>query len=160
MTGTQISYYFHCRRHLWLFSHKIHMEHNSDNVSLGKHISDSTFKRVNHEIQIDDIVLDFFDPIKKIVHEVKKTDKMEEIHIWQLKYYIYRLEEKGISGVTGVLNYPKLRKTLSVRLSDNDRIKITEIVTEVDAIIHQSEAPSLINKPFCKKCSYYELCYI
>jgi CRISPR-associated exonuclease Cas4 len=136
------------------------MEHNSDNVSLGKHISDSTFKRVNHEIQIDDIVLDFFDPIKKIVHEVKKTDKMEEIHIWQLKYYIYRLEEKGISGVTGVLNYPKLRKTLSVRLSDNDRIKITEIVTEVDAIIHQSEAPSLINKPFCKKCSYYELCYI
>lgn len=160
MTGTEINYFFLCKRKLWLFSHKIHMEHNSDNVSLGKHISETTFKRVNHEIQIDDIVLDFFDPIKKIVHEVKKKDKMEEIHIWQLKYYIYRLEEKGISGVTGVLNYPKLRKTLSVRLSDNDRIKITEIVTEVDAIIHQSEAPPLINKPFCKKCSYYELCYI
>ena len=160
MTGTEINYFFLCKRKLWLFSHKIHMEHNSDNVSLGKHISETTFKRVNHEIQIDDIVLDFFDPIKKIVHEVKKKDKMEEIHIWQLKYYIYRLEEKGISGVTGVLNYPKLRKALSVRLSDNDRIKITEIVTEVDAIIHQSEAPPLINKPFCKKCSYYELCYI
>jgi len=72
ITGTYINYYFHCRRHLWLFAHSINMEQNSDAVTLGKFISETTYKREEHEIQIDDIVLDFYDDKTKIIHEVKK----------------------------------------------------------------------------------------
>jgi len=94
MTGTQISYFFHCYRHLWLFTHKIDMEHNSDLVAMGKFISESTYERKKHEIAIDDIVLDNYDYKTNTIHEVKKSDKMEETHVWQVKYYISVLKTK------------------------------------------------------------------
>ena len=101
MTGTQIHYYFLCYRKLWLFTNHIDMEQTSDTVAMGKFISESTYTREDHEIKIDDIVLDFYDGKTKTIHEVKKSDKMEETHIWQVKYYISILEEQGIAGVTG-----------------------------------------------------------
>ncbi|MBU1299705.1 MAG: CRISPR-associated protein Cas4, partial [Bacteroidetes bacterium] len=80
MTGTQINYYFLCHRKLWLFSNQIDMEQTSDTVAMGKWISESTYKREEHEIKIstdeDNIVLDFYDGKNKIIHEVKKSDKM------------------------------------------------------------------------------------
>jgi CRISPR-associated exonuclease Cas4 len=136
------------------------MEQNSDAVTLGKFISETTYKREEHEIQIDGIVLDFYDDKTKIIHEVKKSDKMEELHLWQVKYYISVLEEKGIEGVTGEIDYPKLREKVKVELTDTDRDKLNEIKTDIERIITLSIPPVVINKPFCKNCSYYDLCYI
>ncbi|MBX2976927.1 MAG: CRISPR-associated protein Cas4 [Ignavibacteriaceae bacterium] len=164
MTGTQISYYFHCKRHLWLFSHSINMEHNSDTVALGKHISDTTYTRIQHEIHIPsedgDIVIDFYDAKSKIIHEVKKSDKMEETHIWQVKHYINQLEKKGIIGVTGEIDYPKLKQKIQVELTDYDREELAQIKNEISTIIESEILPEVINKPFCKNCSYYDLCYV
>ena len=164
MTGTQISYYFVCHRKLWLFLHQIDMEQTSDIVLLGKFISDSTYERKKHEIHVEDdedvIVIDFYDSKRKIIHEVKKSDKMEEAHIWQVKFYIYVLEKNGIEGVTGEIDYPKLRQKISVQLSNGDRKKLLEIRNEIKNIVQQKTPPAVINKPFCKQCSYYELCYV
>ncbi|MBI9071957.1 MAG: CRISPR-associated protein Cas4 [Melioribacteraceae bacterium] len=160
MTGTQISYYFHCKRHLWLFANSINMEQNSDTVAMGRFISDNTYKRKKHEIQIEGIALDFYDAKTKTIHEIKKSDKMEETHIWQVKYYISVLESKGIEGVTGKIDYPKLKKTEDVFLTESDRVKLREIENEVKKIIDSKVPSEVINKPFCKKCSYYDLCYI
>lgn len=160
MTGTQINYYFLCHRKLWLFTNKIDMEQNSDAVTLGRFISETTYKREEHEIQIEDIVLDFYDEKTKIIHEVKKSDKMEELHLWQVKYYISVLEEKGIAGVTGEIDYPKLREKIKVELTDADRSKLKEIKTNVERIIALPVPPVVINKSFCKQCSYFDLCYV
>jgi len=160
MTGTQIAYYFICRRKLWLFTNAIDMEQNNDNVMLGRFISENTYKRKEHELKIDNIILDYYDEKTHTIHEVKKSDKMEDTHIWQVKYYIRVLEEKGISGVTGQIDYPKLRQTLKVELSDNDRAEIIKIETEINQIIKLPTVPEPINKAFCKNCSYYDLCYI
>lgn len=164
MTGTQINYYFLCHRKLWLFSNNIEQEQTFDTVSMGKYISESTYKREDHEILITgedgDIVLDYYDKKNKIIHEVKKSDKMEEIHIWQLKYYISVLEEKGINGVQGEIDYPKLRQKINVELSDFDRSEMHKIKSEIKNIIELEQPPDVINKPFCKKCSYFDLCYI
>ena len=160
MTGTQINYYFLCQRKLWLFANNIEQEQNSDIVSMGKFISETTYKREEHEIKIDDIVLDFYDGKNKVIHEVKKSDKMEETHIWQLKYYISVLEKKGISGVTGEIDYPKLRQKLKVELTDKDREELINIGSSIKEIIKMKNPPEVINKPFCKKCSYYDLCYV
>ena len=159
MTGTQISYYFLCTRKLWFFCNSINMEYNSEDVAMGRFISETTYEREKHEIQIDDIVLDFYDAKTKTIHEVKKSNKMEETHIWQVKYYISVLESKGIEGVKGRIDYPKLRETLEVELSDKDRTKIIEIKEDITRII-TGNIPKEINKPFCKKCAYYDLCYI
>jgi len=136
------------------------MEQNSDAVTLGKFISETTYKREEHEIQIDDIVIDFYDYKTRIIHEVKKSDKMEELHLWQVKYYINVLEEKGITGVTGEIDYPKLREKVKVELTNADRDKLLEIKTDIERIITLSIPPEVINKPFCKQCSYYDLCYV
>lgn len=164
MNGTQISYYFICHRKLWFFSSNIDMEQNSDTVALGKFISDSTYQREKHEIHIsddgDEIVIDFYDHKNKIIHEVKKSNKMEETHIWQVKFYIYLLEKKGIQGVTGEIDYPKLRQRIKVELNERDRAELMDIKKNIQNIINRESAPDVINMHFCKKCSYYDLCYI
>ncbi len=160
MTGTQISYYLLCHRKLWLFTHKIEMEHNSELVALGKFISESTYERKKHEIRIDDVVLDNYDSKNKVIHEVKKTHKMEEAHIWQVKHYINVLREKGVSGVKGQIDYPKLRKTVKVELSKEDIKKLYDIEKEIKIILELEKPPEVINQPYCKKCSYYDLCYV
>ncbi len=160
MTGTQIAYYFLCERKLWLFTHKIDMEHNSNVVAMGKFISESTYERKKHEIAIDDIVLDNYDHKTETIHEVKKSDKMEETHIWQLKYYLSVLKNKGIDGVKGKIDYPKLRQTVDVELTEKDEEELSKIKCKIKNILEKEKPPEVINKPFCKKCSYYDLCYV
>ncbi len=160
MTGTQIAYYFLCERKLWLFTHKIAMEQNSDVVAMGKFISDTTYERKKHEIRIDNIVLDNYDAKTKTIHEVKKSDKMEDTHIWQVKFYISILKEKGIEGVKGKIDYPKLRQTVDVELTEKDIEQLCEIKKSISIILSKDKPPDVINKSFCKKCSYYDLCYI
>ena len=164
MTGTQIAYYFLCRRKLWLFVRNIDMEQTSDTVAMGKFISESTYEREKHEIHItddeDDIVLDFYDGRTKIIHEVKKSDKMEDTHIWQVKFYIYVLEKKGVEGVTGEIDYPKLRQKVKVELTGKDKEELGKIREDIRRIVGLETPPEVIDKPFCKQCAYYELCYI
>jgi CRISPR-associated exonuclease Cas4 len=140
------------------------MEQNSESVAMGKFISESTYERAKHEIHISDdeadIMLDFYDGKNKIIHEVKKSNKMEETHIWQVKFYIFVLEKRGITGVTGEIDYPKLRQKQKVQLTDVDRIKLEEIQKDIESLINTENPPGIINKPFCKQCSYYELCYV
>ncbi len=163
MIGTFINYYFHCYRQLWLFAHNITMEHSSEDVYIGKIISETTYERKLHEIHINDFeneaVLDFFDRKRKVIHEVKKSRKMEELHIWQVKYYIYFLEKLGIEGVKGEIDYPKLRRLIKVELNNEDKERLNNIFNDVNIILNSNKLPSVINKPYCKKCSYYEFCY-
>ncbi|MGB9702979.1 MAG: CRISPR-associated protein Cas4 [Candidatus Kapaibacteriota bacterium] len=164
ITGTHISYFFHCERHLWLFSNSIHMEHTSDTVAMGSFISESTYERQKHEIHYEDenfeISLDFFDTTNNIIHEVKKSNKMEETHIWQVRFYIYVLEAVGFKNVSGEIDYPLLKQKVSVELSEKEKIRLIDYIEKIKEIIIAAEPPKIINMPFCKSCSYYEFCYI
>jgi CRISPR-associated exonuclease Cas4 len=44
-TGTQINYFLVCLRKLWLFSHDLEMEHESDTVALGRFLHEESFQR-------------------------------------------------------------------------------------------------------------------
>lgn len=70
MTGTKISYYFICHRELWFFCRNIKMEQNNE------------------------MGIDFYDNKNKIIHKVKKSNKMEETHICKIKFYFYVLAKK------------------------------------------------------------------
>ena len=159
-TGTGINYYFLCRKKLWYFSHGIQMEKNSDAVSLGKLIHETSYERERKEIEIDGTIkLDFMDR-DKVIHEVKKSDKVEEPHIWQLKYYIWYLRQKGVEGVTGRIHYPRLRKTLDVFLEDGEEKKIEKILGEMRVIVDAELPPEVHRMKICKNCSYHDLCWI
>ena len=88
INGTQIHYYFHCKTQLWLFSHNIQMEQESDIVALGKQLHENSYKR-EKEFLIDDLInVDFIknkNPIE--IHEVKKSSVLEE-WLMNFNYYI------------------------------------------------------------------------
>jgi len=163
LIGTYINYYFHCPRHLWLFAHNINMEQTSEDVYIGKIISENTYIRESHEIHIGnrdhDLSLDFFDKRRRVIHEVKKSNKMEELHIWQAKYYLYVLELLGIEVKYAEIDYPKLKRIIKVYLDNNDRIEIDKTIENIEQILKFIQPPTIINKPYCRKCSYYEFCY-
>ena len=76
-----------------------------------------------------------------------------------MKYYIYIFERNGIQGVTGILEYPMLRKRDVVLLSDIDREMISDMEHSILQIIESNMCPPLEKKRVCKNCSYLDFCY-
>lgn len=163
VTGTHIAYLHTCHRKLWLFGNGINMEHTSDIVAEGKLIGDTTYPdRAEKftEIEIDGIKIDFYDPKNKIVHEVKKSASVEQAHIAQVQYYLYKLLQKGVEGATGIIEYPKLKQRQEVQsLSDADVEKIRTWERHVQDIVSSPVCPGVIRAKICKQCSYYDFCY-
>ena len=161
-TGTQIAYLHLCHRKLWLFTHGLTMEQTSDLVAEGKLIHESSYPQRAvkwEELAIENIKIDHFDAVRGIVREVKKSNKREQAHFAQLKYYLFVLERNGIGASHGILEYPKLRTTEEVWLSDEDRLLIPQWENQVWAIVNHSECPARIEQSLCKKCAYFEFCY-
>ena len=163
ITATHINYYFICHRKLWLFANGINMEHTSDAVYEGKLIHESSYPQRNEkfeEIEIGGIKIDYYDAKGKVIHEIKKSDKLEIAHEWQLKFYIYTLEQIGINGVTGILEYPKLRRRSEILLNDADRTEIIDIIYKIEQIIDSETAPEKVKKGICRNCSYFDFCFV
>src|SRR5699024_7533375 len=95
----------------------------------------------------------------KILHEVKKSRAMEISAEWQVKYYLYYLEQKGISIEYGVLDYPKLRQRKEIHLTDVDREELQKILQEIENICQQERSPAAVRKNICNKCAYFEYCF-
>lgn len=162
ITGTFFNYFLICHHKLWLFANGVHMEHTSDAVYEGKLIHENSYQQRSKqfkEIAIDGIKIDLFDTKNNVVHEIKKSNKREEAHIWQVKYYLYVIEQNGINA-TGLLEYPKLRKTQEVFLTQPDREYIEEAKLKIEKIINLETCPGRIPKSKCRNCSYFDFCYV
>jgi len=156
-TGSQVNYYFVCRRKLWLFSHDLEMEMESDLVLLGKLLHETGYARKFKEVSIGRIKIDFLEHGGEI-HEVKRSRRVEKAHLFQLLYYLYYLKRLGVD-VKGVLHYPLLRRTVKVELTEEREKEVEAVLEEMRGIISRSEPPLPERKPYCRKCSYYELCW-
>lgn len=163
ITATFINLYHVCHRELWLHANGIRMEHTSETVAEGKLIGETTYTDRSQqytEVEVDGIKIDFYDAKNKVVHEVKKSDKVEKAHIAQVKYYIYKLGLQGIEGVTGLIEYPKLRQTETVELEPGDEELIQTWERNIKQIVASEICPPLLLKPICKQCSYFDFCYV
>ncbi|MGC2237146.1 MAG: CRISPR-associated protein Cas4 [Pyrinomonadaceae bacterium] len=157
-TGTEVGYYFICQKKLWWFHHGIQMETESDRVKLGKLIHETSYERKKKEISIDGkIVLDW--QADGVIHEVKLTDSMEEAHEFQLLYYIYYLKQKGVEGLTGQIDYPKLRQTKEIELTAEKEVELENALQEMEKIVSMEAPPEVEFMKICKNCSYAELCW-
>ena len=161
-TGTHIAYLHICHRKLWLFANGLNMEHTSDLVAEGKLIDENSYpQRANRyqQLAIEGIKIDHYDAQLGIIREVKKSNKKESAHLAQLKYYLFVLERNGVEARHGILEYPKLRITEEVWLTDDDRKEIPIWESNVINIIEQEFCPKRIEKTICKKCSYFDFCF-
>lgn len=160
ITGNMVNYYFVCARKLWLFSHQIQFENENENVKLGKILDENSYGRSEKHVMLDNIVnLDMIENWS-VIHEIKKTKAIEPAAEWQLKYYMYYLEKKGIKIKKGILDYPKLKQRYEFHLTEKDRKGLELYLTEIEKIVRQETPPKRIDKPICKSCAYYEYCYI
>lgn len=163
ITATHVNIYHICHRELWLHANEIRMESGSETVAEGKFIGETSYADRAEgytEVEVDGVKIDFYDRKTGVVHEVKKSDKLEGAYIAQVKYYLYKLEQNGIAASYGMIEYPKLRKTTRVDLTDTDRAAIPLWEADIRRIIDLPACPPVIHKPFCKSCSYYEFCYV
>lgn len=163
LTATHINYFHICHRKLWLFANGINMEHTSDTVAEGKLIGETTYPQRAEkytEIEIGGSKIDFYDAKNKVIHEIKKSSSMEAAHEWQVKYYIWLLEQNGVEGAKGILEYPKLRETKEIELTTEDKNYLQQVVNEIERLVNSETCPPRINSKICKKCSYYDFCYI
>lgn len=159
-TGTQINYYFVCKRKLWFFSRNMTLESDSDLVLMGKLLHENSYKRKSmKEIEIDRIKIDFIEKTKE-VHEVKRSRRIEDAHIYQLLYYLYFLKKSaGMAELKGVLDYPLLKKKVAVELTPDREAELANILADARRITCQERPPEAEWKPYCKNCAYRELCW-
>ncbi len=160
-TGMQVAYFVICPTKLWLFSHFLTRESESDLVALGALLQESTHSRAEKDILIDQkISIDFIRKGEKVVlHEIKKSPKLEKAHEYQMLYYLYYL--KNLKGVEaeGVITYPAKRKVKKVVLTPEREREIEKILESMRKVISLPSPPKPEKKSYCKKCAYFEFCF-
>lgn len=155
-----VYYYFVCKKKLWYFLHEIRLESDNENVKLGKLLDENSYIRDNKHIMIDGIINIDFLRGNKVLHEIKKSKSIEEAGIMQVKYYLYYLNKKGLPDMTAKIDYPLLKQSISVELSEGDMTELEQIIHNIVEISDMDYAPSMDRLPICKKCAYYDLCFI
>ena len=160
ITGVMIYYYFVCKRKLWYFIHEISMEAENEDVMLGKLLDENSYQRGEKHINIDNVInIDFIKEHKEL-HEVKKSRAIEEAGIWQVKYYLYYLKQRGVDGLKAKIDYPLLKKNLMVELSQEDEEQLQKIISEIHVLREQMQPPGFCLEKKKKKCAYHDLCFI
>lgn len=158
-TGTQINYYFICKRKLWFFSHNIELESESDIVLLGKLLHEESYKNKKvKEIAMERIKIDFLEKVGEI-HEVKRSKKMESAHVYQLIYYLYFIKHYTGKVMKGVIDYPLLRKRVAIELDEDKEKELHNILQDIAKIVNMDKPPEEERKKYCRACAYRELCW-
>ena len=160
ITGTFVNYYIHCKTQLWLFANKINLEDNSEDVRIGKVLHELNEDKVS-EVSIENIKVDKI--TRDYVIEVKKSDSDLEAGKWQLLFYLYRLKQKGIvkKGRLEVFERKKgERKRYEVVLDGESEEKLVELLEDIEKIIKSPSPQNPVFENKCKKCAYYEYCFI
>ncbi len=171
INATLINLYNVCPRECWLHANGIRMEHTSDTVYDGKMLHETSYPQRNDkhsEFMISasfegiDLFgkIDFYDARQKIVHETKRSDKVESAHTWQVKFYLWLLKLNGIENASAILEYPLLRQTDNVIIVAEDIEYLISMVHAIRNLKTSDQCPPVINAKICKSCSYYELCYV
>ena len=130
ISGMHIYYYYVCKRKLWYFSNGLAMESENENVKIGKLIDETTYKQKKKHIMIDNTINIDF------------------------------ITERGVEGIKGRIDYPLLKQSLNVELSEEDERELESAAADIVKIISAALPPKFKSKRICKSCAYYDLCCI
>ena len=161
VNGTLMNYYFHCKRQCYLFGNRLNLEDNSEEVKIGKAIHEERSNQNNTELAIENIRLDKL--TAEYLTEIKKSDADVEASRWQLIYYLKVLKEKGVirkGKLEFVEKNKKNKKTMIVELNEQLEEELEKNIEKIENLLSENTVPPASNKPGCKKCAYYEYCYI
>ena len=174
MTATLLTYSLICPRKAWLHHHGLRMEQESEAVQLGRLLEERHYQRAPKALELEAELpdgtklrgkVDWANLSGGVLHETKLGRACEEAHVWQVRFYLWLLALCGVKrsdgqAYTGMLNYPKLRKTLAVELRSEHQADLKRRVVHLQAVLSQGSPPDRISKrSFCRKCAFEEMCY-
>ena len=179
LTATLFNYHLICSRKSWLHHHGIRMEQESEAVALGKLLDESSYGRDKKQITVEAEtpqgvplvgMIDRANLRDGVLHETKKGRACEEAHVWQVRFYLWLLTLNGVRRVdgnrntdrpfTGQIDYPALRRTETVTLTNEHEQQLAQWTTELQQVLLQPTPPPRISqRKFCRKCAFEELCY-
>ncbi len=162
ITGTLINYYHHCKRQCWLHANRINLEDNSEDVRIGKILHEiKAGESAKSEIKIANIVIDKI--TKDYLVEMKKSDADKEAVRWQILLYLKTLKDIGINK-KGKIEYLENNKGKNkieyVELSKELESELEKVLQQIEVLTAQSQPPKEVLISTCKKCAYYEYCFI
>lgn len=162
ITGTLVNYYFHCKRQCYLLGNRLNLEDNSEQVKIGKAIHEERAKGKNNaELAIENIRIDKL--TNDYLIETKKSDADVIAARWQLLFYLSVLKSKGIKR-KGKLEFIETRnkekKIEIIELTEELEKELKNYIEEIEELLSGSQVPECIHKSGCKKCAYYEYCYV
>lgn len=160
--GTLINYYFHCKRQCYLHANRINLEDNSEDVRIGKILHEiNEEKSKKSEISIENIKIDKL--TRDYLVEVKKSDSDVESVKWQVLLYLYKLKQKGVIKKGKIEFLEKNKQDKKIHYIEFDELsekKLLKILNEIETLINQDTPPEAKFESKCRKCAYYEYCFI
>lgn len=162
INGTLINYYFHCKRQFWLHGNRINLEDNSEDVRIGKilHELKSEGKK-NAEISIDNVKIDKI--TDEYLVEIKKSDADIEAVKWQVLLYLKILKDKGIER-KGKIQFEEKnkqkKKIIYIELTEDLEKELEKLKIDMEELLEIDMPPKTYEFKKCKKCAYYEYCYV
>lgn len=161
ITGTLINYYFHCKTQCWLHANRLNLEDNSEDVRIGKVLHEiSEEKAKKAEVKIDNVKIDKI--TKEYLIELKKSDSDPEAVKWQVLLYLYKLKQKGIERKGKIEYHEKSNTTKSeiLELNEEKEKELLCVLDSIEVLINSDIPPKPRFENKCKKCAYYEYCFI
>ncbi len=161
ITGVMINYYIHCKRQCYLFSKKINLEDNSEDVRIGKILHEiKSMDDKDSEVKLENAFIDRIS--KDFVLEYKKSDADIEAARMQLLFYLKILKDKGIYKKGKLICNEKNtnQKIEIIELNENTEKELEQILNDIDKLINNNKVPETYKLKGCKRCAYYTYCYI
>ena len=160
ITGTLVWYYAICKRECWLMAHQIEPERDNDLLAQGRLNTEAHYERRDKEVTLPGGVR--ADGVRReggklILSEVKKSSKFLPAAKLQLAYYLWILEQEGVSA-SGEVLVPEERKREEVSL-ETMRDELEQAITGIQALTSQFRPPKAEWLHYCKTCAYAEFCW-
>lgn len=155
-----VQYYKSCPRELWYFAHQVNMNYDNEDILLGRLIHRKSYGRERRNVQTGDVSFDFVkNSDGTIIFEVKKSSRLKEPAMYQLYYYLWIAKRLGVKA-RGALLYPRERKSVKLELPPEIEAEMEDLLKGIEGIVSLQVPPPATDKPYCRRCSYYELCKV
>jgi len=118
-------------------------------------------KNKKSEISIDNVKIDKL--TKDYLVEIKKSDSDPEAVKWQVLLYLYKLKQKGVvrkGKIEFIEKKKQSKKVHYVELDEANEKELLEVLSAIGDLIDLPVPPEPVFEKHCKKCAYYEYCFI
>lgn len=147
-----------CKREAWFYYHHVNPAQEHELLLLGRLVHETSYQRARKEIFVDQLLK--IDLLRgELVAEVKRSSKHREAAKLQLAYYLFYLKhEKGLK-MDGILLFPKERQTERIALTPELETRVQELLEEMKPTLASDHPPPAVKIPYCRSCSFQELCW-